>query len=118
MEGQGLRNIDGPGARQDGADHRRAESGAEQAVGDAAAIGGLGGELLIQMHRIEVIRRLGEQANPVLGDVDGLLCGHADVEFVEDVTARRMLCDVFDHGRPLSQVRRNGEPHHASSSAA
>ena len=68
--------------------------------------------------RIEVIRRLGEQTNSVLGDVDGLLCGHADVEFVEDVTARRVLCDVFDHGRALSQVRRNGEPHHASSSAA
>jgi len=41
--------------------------------------------------RIEVVRSLGEQADALFTDVDNFLGGHADMKFVEDVAARRML---------------------------
>ena len=87
-------------------------------MGDAAAIGGLGGEALVQVHRIEVVRGLGEQADAVLGGDHELLGGHADVKFIQDIAPGRMLLNQIDHRTALAGVRRNGHPHHASSSAA
>ena len=60
VEAEGLGQVDGPGPGQDGADHGGAERGRQQAVGDAAAIGGFRGEGLVHMDRIEVIRGVGE----------------------------------------------------------
>lgn len=67
-------------------------------MGDPAAIGGLGGEGLVQMHRVEIVGRLGEQPNAVLRRDDDFLGRHADVKFVQDVTTGRMLLNQFDHG--------------------
>jgi hypothetical protein len=70
------------------------------------------------MHRIEIVGRLGEQLDALLRGRDDLLGGHADVKFIQDIAPGRMLLNQFDHRRALAGVRRNGEPHHASSSAA
>src|SRR5690606_6880570 len=102
VELQGLGDGDRARAGQDGADHRRAERGREQAVRDAAAVRGFRRERVVEVHRIEVVRGLGEAANALLGDLDHLLGGHADVQLLKDVAAGGMLLDQFDHGRPLS----------------
>ena len=70
-------------------------------MGDAAAIGRLRGESLVEVDRVEVVRGLGEQLDPLFGDVDDLFGGHADVELLEDVAARGMLRDQF-HGGALA----------------
>ena len=85
-------------------------------MGDAPAISGLGGEGLVHMHGVEVIRGLGEQPNLLLGDLDGLLGDHADLEFVQDVAARGVPIDL--HGSGLARVRQLGEAHQTRSSMA
>ena len=102
VEAEGLGQIDGAGAGQVGADHGRAERGGQQAVGDAAAIGGLRGEGLVHMDRVEIVRSLGEMLDALLGDEDVGLRRHADVEFLEDIAARGMFRDEFSHDAGLA----------------
>src|SRR5690606_2173118 len=101
VESEGLGDVDGPGAGQDGADNGRAERGRQQAVGDAPAVGGLRGEGVVEVDRIEVVRGLGEQADALVRDMDDLFGRHAGVELLEDVAARGMLRDQF-HARGLT----------------
>ena len=86
-----------------------------EAVGDAAAIGGLRGEGLVHMHRIVVVRGVGELLDALFRDGDDLLRRHADVEFLEDVAAGGVFRDNFGHGPALARF--DGS-HHVRSSAA